>query len=306
MRYIIILIAMFCITATTYSQVTPLYSQYVMNGLAINPAYAGSRDVLSLSLMSKWQWTGFEGAPRTTTFSGNMPFKNKALAMGLMVMDQKYGIRDNVSCFGSYAYRIRTYNGFLSFGLKAGFEVLKENQSEINPQTPEALFNVGNKGYFLPNFGFGVYFYNAQYFAGFSVPLLLSYKEDRQGEGFTAYNNVKNYNYLLTAGMLITINDNIKIKPSTLIKYMVNWPLQFDVNCNVFLLREGKLSVGTGYRYKEAFVGMCEFQLNTQWRLGYAYDYSLGALSKYNNGSHEIMLRYEFRYILKALNPKYF
>lgn len=305
MRYIVA-IALFFTTIAAQGQIAPVYSQYVMNGMAINPAYAGSRDVLSLSFLSRWQWTGFEGAPRTTTFSGNMPFKNKALAMGMIVMDQRYGIRDNTSCFGNYAYRIRTYNGFLSFGLKAGFDILKENQSQINPQTPEALFNVGNKGYFLPNFGFGVYFYNTRYFAGVSVPLLLSYKEKGQGEGFTTYNNTKNYNYLLTAGMLIDVSDNVKIKPSTLVKYMANWPLQFDLNCNVFLLRDGKLSIGTGYRYKDAIVGMCEFQVNTQWRVGYSYDYSLGALSKYNNGSHEIMLRYEFRYILKALNPKYF
>jgi type IX secretion system PorP/SprF family membrane protein len=277
-----------------------------MNGLAINPAYAGSRDVLSLSLMSRWQWVGFEGAPFTTTFSGNMPFKNKALAMGLLLMDQKYGVTDNLSCFGNYAYRIRTYNGFLSFGLKAGFGMLRENQSQFTTQTPEALFNTGNKGYFLPNFGFGIYYYNTKYFAGLSVPTFLSYREKSQGNGFVAYNNVKNYNYLLSAGMLINVSDNIIIKPSTLIKYMSNWPVQYDLNCNVYLMKDGKLSVGAAYRNNDAIVGMFEFQLNTQWRLGYSYDYSIGGLSRYNSGSHEIMLRYEFRYILKALNPKYF
>ena len=87
-----------------------------------------------------------------------MPFKNKALAMGLLLMDQKYGVRDNLSCFGNYAYRIRTYNGFLSFGLKAGFEMLSENQLKINTKEPDALFSAGDKGYFLPNFGFGIYF----------------------------------------------------------------------------------------------------------------------------------------------------
>ena len=305
MRYILFIL-LFCFTVSAHGQITPVYSQYVMNGMAINPAYAGSRDVLSLSLMSRWQWVGFEGAPYTTTFSGNMPFKNKALAMGLLLMDQKYGVRDNLSCFGNYAYRIRTYNGFLSSGLKAGFEMLSENQLKINTKEPDALFSTGDKGYFLPNFGFGIYFYNAKYFAGLAVPTFLSYHEKSQGTGIEAYNNVKNYNYLFTAGMLINVNDNIKIKPSTLIKYMTNWPLQFDLNCNVFLMKDGKLSVGAAYRNNDALVGMFEFQINTQWRLGYSYDYSIGGLSKYNNGSHEIMLRYEFRYILKALNPKYF
>ncbi len=305
MRYLLIII-LFCIMVEANCQYSPIYSQYVMNGLAINPAYAGSRDVLSLSLMSRWQWVGFEGAPFTTTFSGNMPFKNKALAMGLIVINEKIGIRNNLSCFGNYAYRLRTNDGFLSFGLKAGFEMLKENSSEITTQQPDYVFNNSDAGYFLPNFGFGVYYYNSNFFVGASIPTFLSYREKSQGNGFEAYNDIKNYNYLVSAGMLIGVNDNFKIKPSTLLRYLANSPVQYDINCNFIFLKDGKFWLGTSYRNKEAIVGLLEFQINTQLRLGYSYDYSIGALSKYNSGSHEIMLRYEFRYILKALNPKYF
>jgi Bacteroidetes-specific putative membrane protein len=293
-------------TVETNCQYVPVYSQYMMNGLAINPAYAGSRDVLSLSLMSRWQWVGFEGAPFTTTFSGNMPFKNKALAMGLIVMNEKIGIRNDLSCFGMYAYRLRTSNGFLSFGLKAGFEMIKENQSEITIQNPDIVFNNSDAGYFLPNFGFGIYYYNSKFSAGASIPTFLSYREKSQGDGFAAYNNIKNYNYLISGGMLINVSDNFKLKPSTLIKYVANSPVQYDLNCNFIFFRDGKFWLGASYRNQEALVGMFELQINTQLRLGYSYDYTLSELSKYNSGSHEIMLRYEFRYILKALNPKYF
>jgi len=305
MRYSLFIL-LICLSVRANCQLAPIYSQYMMNGMAINPAYAGSRDVLSLSLMSRWQWVGFEGAPVTTTFSGNMPFKNKALAMGLIVSNEKIGIQNTLSCFGNYAYRLRTNDGFLSFGLKAGFEMLRENQSLITTQNPDAAFENGNKGYFLPNFGFGVYFYNPKFFAGISIPTFMSYREKSAGSGFEAYNDVRNYNYLITGGMLVNINDNFKIKPSTLLRYTANAPFQYDLNCNFILLKEGKLWLGASYRSKEAFVGLLEFQINTQLRLGYSYDYSLGGLSKYNSGSHEIMLRYEFRYILKALNPKYF
>jgi type IX secretion system PorP/SprF family membrane protein len=306
MRYFL-LIAFLIISVNGFSQFTPIYSNYLMNGLSINPAYAGSRDVLSLSLMSRKQWVGFDGAPFTTSFSGNMPFKNKALAMGLIVSNEKIGIRNNFNCYANYAYRIRTNNGFLSFGLKAGFESIKDNNSEINAQDPsDAVFNNGSKGYILPNFGFGIYYYNSQFFAGLSVPTFLSYREKSQGDGFTTYNEVRNYNYLFTTGVLLNINDNFKIKPSTLLKYVANSPFQYDLNCYFIFLKEGKLWFGTSYRSNDAIVGLFEFQLNTQWRLGYSYDYSLGGLSKYNNGSHEIMLRYEFRYIVKGLNPKYF
>jgi type IX secretion system PorP/SprF family membrane protein len=226
--------------------------------------------------------------------------------MGLLIASEKIGIKNNTSLYGNYAYRVRTDDGFLSFGLKAGFEMLKENQSMVTTQKPDAVFDNGNKGYFLPNFGFGIYYYNSKYFIGLSVPTFFSYREKSQGEGFEAYNNVKNYNYLLSAGALFNVSDYLKIKPSTLLRYHANSPFQYDLNCSFILLKDGKFWVGASYRNKEAFVGLLEFQINTQFRLGYSYDYSLGDLSKYNSGSHEIMLRYEFRYILKALNPKYF
>jgi type IX secretion system PorP/SprF family membrane protein len=302
----VLFIIVFCISAKASSQYSPLYSQYMMNGMAINPAYAGSRDVLSLSLSSRWQWVGFDGAPSTTTLSGNMPFKNKALAAGLIITNEKIGIQNSIGCFGNYAYRLRTYDGFLSFGLKAGFEMRKENQSMITTQSVDAAFDNGNKGYFLPNFGFGLYYYNPKYFVGLSVPTFFSYREKSQGEGFEAYNDMKNYNYLLSAGALFNVSDNFKIKPSTLLRYTANSPFQYDINCNFILLKDGKFWIGASYRHNEAFVGLVEFQINTQFRLGYSYDYTLGDLSKYNSGSHEIVLRYEFRYILKALNPKYF
>jgi len=302
MRYILFIL-LFCISEEANCQYSPIYSQYLMNGLAINPAYAGSRDVLSLSFSSRCQWVGFEGAPSTITVSGNMPFKNKALAMGLLLTKEKIGAQNNVSCFGNYAYRLRTNDGFLSFGLKAGFEMMKENNAQITTQKPDALFN---NGYLLPNFGFGIYFYNSKFFIGGSVPTFLSYREKSEGIGFEAFNNTRNYNYLLSAGMLFTVNENFKLKPSTLLRYHANSPLQYDINCNFILLKDGKLWLGASYRHQDAFVGLIDFQINTQFRLGYSYDYSLGFLSNYNSGSHEIVLRYEFRYILKALNPKYF
>jgi type IX secretion system PorP/SprF family membrane protein len=304
MRYIVIIILLF-ISIEGKSQLSPLYSQYLMNGLLLNPAYAGSRDVLSVSAMYRNQWVGFEGAPVTTALSAHWPFRNKALAAGILVMNEKIGISNTTGCYGNYAYRFRTADGFFSLGLKAGVEMWKESQTSTRETDDDAFGNHGG-GYFLPNFGFGVYFYNQAFFVGASVPTMLSYREKSKGNGFEAYHTMKNYNYLLSGGLLIKIEDNFSIKPSTLLRYNPTSPFQYDLNCNFLLLKDGILWMGASYRNKEAVVGLIEFQINTQIRLGYSYDYSLGSLSQYNNGTHEITLRYEFRYIVNAINPKFF
>ena len=279
----------------------------MMNGLAINPAYAGSREVVSLLLSQRWQWVGFEGAPTTTSFNAHMPSKSKTVAFGLQFLDERIGVTNNLSIFGNYAYRVRLGTGRLSFGFKAGMEVLKENLSKLNlPQKDDPSFNQTATVSYLPNFGFGTYYYNDKFFAGLSIPTLLSYREESSGNGFKPYNDIKNYNFLLTGGVIFKINDNIKVKPSTLLRFHSNSPIQYDLNCNLILFKDDLLWVGASYRAKEAFVGLFEFQINTQLRLGYSYDFTLGPLTKYSSGSHEIVLRYELRYKINAINPRYF
>ena len=279
----------------------------MMNGLAINPAYAGSREVVSLLLSQRWQWVGFEGAPTTTSFNAHMPTKSKTVAFGLQFLDERIGVTNNISIFGNYAYRVRLGTGRLSFGFKAGLEVLKENLSKLNlPQKDDPSFNQTSTVAYLPNFGFGTYYYNDKFFAGLSIPTFLSYREVSSGNGFKPYNDIKNYNFLLTGGVIFKINDIIKVKPSTLLRFHSNSPIQYDLNCNLILFKDDLLWVGTSYRSKEAFVGLFEFQLNTQLRLGYSYDYTMGPLTKYSSGSHEIVLRYELRYKINAINPRYF
>lgn len=306
MRYLASIVLFFC-SLTLNAQHFPIYSQYMMNGMAINPAYAGSREVVSLLLAQRWQWVGFEGAPTTTELNAHMPTKSKTVAFGLQLLDERIGVTNNLSVFGNYAYRVRLGTGRLSLGFKAGFEILKENLGKLTlPQKDDPSFNQASSTSYLPNFGFGAYYYNDKFFAGLSVPSLLSYREESSGNGFKPYNDIQNYNFLLTGGIIFIINDNVKVKPSTLLRYHSNSPLQYDLNCNVILFKNDLLWVGTSYRSKEAFVGLFEFQINTQLRLGYSYDYTLGPLSKYSSGSHEIVLRYELRYKIKAINPRYF
>lgn len=307
MRLLVFFIALI-FTLSVKAQYFPVYSQYMLNGLVINPAYAGSRDVLSTSLSYRKQWVGFEAVPITETFSAHMPLRNKSIALGVLLINDKIGINNNLSLFTNYAYRIRmTNNGMLALGLKAGFSYLKDDLSKITVREQnDYVFTNSSTGYFQPNAGFGLYYYNPKFFTGVSIPTLLSYKRTDDGLGYKPINNVKNYNILLSGGAIFQLADNVKIKPSTLVQMQLNSTVQYDLNCNLIFLKDGQLWIGGSYRVKDAIVGLVEFQINTELRIGYSYDFTLSELNKYSYGSHEIMIRYEFKYIVKALTPRFF
>ncbi len=303
-RTCIVLILGLLLQIKGYSQHFPIYSQYMMNGLAINPAYAGSRDVLSATFLYRKQWVGFDGAPTIYSMAAHMPFRNQRVALGFLIANESIGIENNTSLFGNYAYRVNLGNGKLALGLKAGFNIVKEQNSKItlhDPNSDIAFENIKETA-FLPDFGFGMYFSNTKYFVGFSVPSLLNYKSN----GEISKTELKSYNLLLTGGYLLKFSDQIKLKPSTLVKYKYESLPQYDLNLNLILFKDDILWVGASYRNKEAFIYLIEVQLSRKFRLGYSFDQSIGKLSNYNNGSHEIMIRYEWRDKVRTLNPLYF
>lgn len=285
------------------SQHFPTYSQYMMNGLAINPAYAGSRDVLSATILYRQQWVGFEGAPSVISMGAHMPFRNQKVALGLQVFNETLGIEKNTGVYGNYAYRIQMGSGKIAFGLKAGFNIVKEVNNKItlhDPTIDNAFENV-KETMFMPNFGFGVYYSNTKFFTGLSLPSLLGYNS-----GGEASSGLKTYNILLTGGYLFRISEKLKLKPSTLVKYKYESAPQFDLNLNWIFFKDDILWIGNSYRHQEAIVTLIEVQVSRKFRLGYSYDYSIGQLSKHNSGSHEIMIRYEWRDKVSTLNPLYF
>jgi type IX secretion system PorP/SprF family membrane protein len=305
MRIVFVIIFLFVATCG-YGQYFPIYSQYLMNGLSINPAYAGSRDVLSTSVMYRKQWIGFDGAPVTATLSAHTPLKNRKIGLGIQVIKEEIGVTSNLSFFGNYAYRVRLGQGRLSFGLKVGAELLKNDFSKVTTQQTDDIVFANNQSYLLPNVGMGVYYFSDEYFLGLSVPSLLSYKHSKETSKYEPYNDLKNYNYLITGGCLIWITNDFKLKPSTLIRYHANSPVQFDLNLNAILLKDGMLWLGASYRNKDAIVGLAEVQMGTKWRLGVSYDYSLGPMSNYNSGTIEVMLRMELITVIKTINPRFF
>lgn len=291
------------------AQYFPIFSQYISNGLMLNPAYSGSREVLSLNLLYRNDGVGFDGAPVFQYLTANAPLKNAHIGLGFLVENVQYGAQRNTQVYFNYAYRINVGSGKLSLGLKGGVESATFNLQNLSPNHPDQALFVASPTYFLPNIGVGIYYYSRRAFVGASIPWFLSHDDEKPGSGIT--NNINNYVYLITAGYLLDISRDLKIKPSTLIRYNSQLQHQYDFNLN-FILFNNKLSVGGGYRMNtvtpglmEAICGIAEIQINPQLRLGYAYDYS-SSNSYYKYNSQEISLRYEFSYKIKAINPRYF
>jgi type IX secretion system PorP/SprF family membrane protein len=287
----------------------PVYSQYLHNGLMINPAYAGSREALSATLSYRMQWMGIENAPQLQTVSIHTPMKNDKVALGLYGRFMQYGISNSSSIYAIYAYHIKLGTGKLSFGLKAGVDMSNTNYNglkEIDTSDPVLPAN-GKLSFVFPNAGAGIYYFSKNIFAGASVPSFLFYKSTGS-ESTQAYHSFSEYDIILSAGGLITFSPGFKFKPSALLDlslYDADKINQLDLNGN-FIIAD-LLWIGGSWRTTEqVVVGHLQVNIGQQLMLGFSYDFPVGRMVSYSKGSSEIVLRYEFGSRVSASNPRYF
>jgi type IX secretion system PorP/SprF family membrane protein len=295
-------------TRTKISLAYPVYSQYLHNGLLINPAYAGSREVLSFFLSGRLQWAGIDGAPKSETVSLHTLMKNDRVGLGLSGQFFQYGVSKLTSIYADYAYHVRIGKGKLALGLKAGFDMSNTNYSEAFRQTlsdpNDPVFKSNDKPYFLPNVGAGLYYYGKKFFIGAAVPSFLSYVTDGSKVSFDAFSD---FDVNITAGALITFSPSIKFKPSVYIDYSFQKTKNMRIDLNGNFIIYDMLWIGGSWRPSEQVaVGIVQFQINPQVMFGYSYDLPLGRMNNYSKGSHEIVFRYEFSYKVSAANPRYF
>ena len=286
-------------------QLQPLLDQYLLNGLAINPAYAGSREALNVGLYARNQWVGFEGAPKNFTFTLHTPMRDKRVGLGIIVMNDKIGTRTETGFVFNYAYRIDMGEGKLSFGLGAGLTNLSTNMDMVRYTDPGdgLLLNPGIRA-LIPEFSFGLYYYSEKFFTGLSLPLFSQHPFNEESGKFKIAFKPSEMNYLLTAGYLFPISDNFELLPSILLKTNPANNTQLDVNCNV-IYRE-KIWFGTSLRTNRNITLLFQYQANRQLRIAYSYGHEFSELSSYQKGSHEVMLIYNFKYILDVISPRYF
>ncbi|AQG78155.1 type IX secretion system membrane protein PorP/SprF [Spirosoma montaniterrae] len=300
------------------AQQDKMFSQYMFNMMALNPAYAGSRDVLSMTALYRNQWTGVPGAPQTATFTMDMPLNRERVGVGLQLYGDRYGEMQEAGAFASYAFRIKVgQRTTLALGLQAGASSYNANLTNVQ-LSPDGLpsndpaFAV-NISKVLPNFGTGIYLSNDRSYFSISVPRLIKNKLSEYNVG--GLRSVQARHAFLAAGFVVGISPVVKMKPSMLLKYAEGAPMGFDGNINFWFadrialgasVRRNQFSTWTDYT-TDAIVGMVEVQLTDQFRFGYAYDHTMNKLRSIAPSSHEIMLRYEFGFGKnRILTPRYF
>jgi type IX secretion system PorP/SprF family membrane protein len=275
------------------------------NGLAINPAYAGSQGALSVGLYSRMQWVGFEGAPRTSTIAIHSPLRNKKVNLGLIILSDKLGSNKETGILLNYAYRIELGKGDFSLGLAAGITHLSTDLNSIRfTDQGDRLLQDPARRVVMPEFSVGSYYQTERFYVGISMPLFLSHSTNEGSGSYQLSFNLAKANYILTSGYLFAITDGIEMLPSILLKSNPANNTQLDIRCNV-ILRE-KVWLGTGVRTNGNLSALLQLQVNPQLRVGYSYGYELSKLSSFQHGSHEVMLQYNFRYILEVVSPRYY
>ncbi len=283
-------VLIFLFSLTIYAQQTPHYTQYMYNMQTINPAYVGVTSDLSINLLARSQWVGVEGAPKTTTFSLNGRAFG-GLGLGFSVINDKIGLAEitNTNIDVSYTVVLSDRNR-LSLGLKGGASFFNNNLAE--GITPDNEINASTSGSHM-NVGVGAFFYNERFYVGLSMPYLLKTSQFRLDNSDDVTGLSDNINIFTTAGVVFEVNDNLKIRPSTLIKYAPNLPLSIDFNTNI--LFKNKIELGLSYRYHDSASAMLSVVLNKNFRIGYAYDKTLTDLGT-NLSTHEVMLMIDFNF----------
>jgi len=306
-KLILLLLVIVGLSWRAEAQQDPMYTQYMFNQLVLNPAYAGSKDRLSAMLLYRTQWVGFEGAPKTTTFSIHTPFLKQNMAVGATFVNDEIGIANNLYFTGYYAYRLKlTENTRLSFGLSAEMKRQQLSWSQANPLFQlDPNIPTGDPARTLPNFGTGLYLDNDKYYIGFAVPRVIENNLDfTNGIGSLESSAKQQRHYYLMGGFIMDVSKDVKFKPALLIKHTVNSPLELDLNLSALFAE--RLWLGMTFRTGDSFDVIAQFVLD-KMRIGYAYDYSLTKLNQFNSGSHEIMITIEIDKKSKGVHhPRYF
>lgn len=287
------------------AQQLPQFTQYMYNTISINPAYAGSRETLSIVGLHRSQWTGIENGPTTQTISIHSPLRNEKVGLGFSFINDRLGYENFTYLYADFSYTINLNQELkLAFGLKAGFTNYFLDQELLNDPSiiEDPFFNdVSNR--WSPNIGAGAYLHTNKWYIGLSTPRILN-TDHNDNVDYVATDRVS---YYLTGGMVFDLSDNTKLKPAFLVKATNGAPLSYDLTAN-FLFYE-KFWLGAAYRFNEsagALGAIADWQISQQWRIGYAYEHPISDIRPYSSGTHEVLLMFEVFKSKRVKSPRYF
>lgn len=296
---------------TSTAQQDPQYTQYMYNTQVVNPAYAGSREVLSFGLLGRTQWVSLEGSPETGTFTVNSPigvYDN--MGLGLSIVHDRIGPAMESNVVVDYSYSILLSNASkLSFGLKAGLDMLDVDYSRLNiHDETDAYFQANVDNELKPQIGAGLYLNSDKFYVGLSVPNFLNSRHYDESSLVNVDKNhiaIERLHYFFITGYVFDLNENLKFKPATMVKYVSGSPLQWDFSAN-FLINE-RFTVGASYRWSASLSALAGFQISKSIYAGVAYDYQSTDIEQYSDGSYEVFLRFDiFNKRDRVITPRFF
>ncbi len=307
MKQTLILFALTLLLTITasFGQQDPQYTHYMYNMNVVNPAYAGSRETLSIGVLGRTQWVGIDGAPQTITANIHAPV-GRNLGLGLSVIADKIGPVKEQNLFADISYTVNTSEeGRLAFGLKGGVSFFNGDLASLlapnNTVGVDPLLNSDLTEMF-PNVGAGIYYYTDKFYLGASVPNIL---ETPHFDNLDQSKASEKMHGFLTAGYVFDLSENVDFKPAAILKATPGSPLSVDLTGN-FLIND-RFELGLAYRFDDSIDGLVSFLVTDDFRIGYSYDYTLTKLQQFNSGSHELFLQYDVNLSRKNLkSPRFF
>lgn len=283
------------------AQQDPQFTQYFDNALFVNPAYAGSTGMLSATTIHREQWVGFEGRPSSTTLSLHSPLSYQSVGLGLTAVRDVIGPLSQTMFYGDFSYSLKlTSKTKLAFGLKAGLNLINSTTSILQTtQSGDANLSNDMRNRINPNFGFGIYYHAPRFFAGLSTPKLIEQSIDG-----TETNKEKRH-YFAIVGAVFPVSQEWKIRPTSQVKATIGAPISIDLS--VSGIYRDKIWLGTMYRLNAAFGVFAQYQITPSFRVGLASDFSTTQIRKYNYGTYELLLSYDFKFNKQGVrSPRYF
>jgi type IX secretion system PorP/SprF family membrane protein len=277
-------------------------SQYLHNQYTVNSAFAGSGEALTLFGSFRKQWAGIEGTPQAQLASANTPLKNDKIALGFELYNQNIGMSRQSGFSASYTYRLRQsqYN-WIGLGLNAGGSSIASNWSDVPVYDQDDPLFAINETIFAPSLGVGATWYGPRFFSGLSISNL--FYTDVYETGETSL-DLGQSQFIATAGYLAHLGAHFDLQPSLLARFNTPYGSIFDVGLTV--IWQEMLWAGVTYRSSDEVTTMAAFQPSASLRLAYSIDFSTGDVASYNNGTHEISIRYYLGRKIKTDSPKFF
>lgn len=314
-KFLLSIFFTFIFIGFSFAQQDAEYSMYRFNSLYINPAYAGSHEVMNTMAIYRAQWVKMPGMPQSGSFAIQSPLKNDKIGVGMIYSYDRIGVTQTHSVNADFAYRIpigKKKKMRLCIGISAGISNYSSNLNDVAiADADDPNFTGNNVSRWLPNVGFGIYAYSDKFFVGVSVPHILANKLNGNNSVFSMSTTVARqyYHLLFNGGYVFSIGKKVKFVPSVLMKYVpVHAPISFDFNVAFIFI--DRIWIGAGYRLNDSYSFMLTANVTKQLRIGYCYDLTVSSLNKYTSGSHEVMASFDFDFskgkIVSPRQVKYF